>query len=135
MERLTYRNKHGDARFAGEGTPVENFKLVPVMLEKLAAYEDLEEQCRLIVLPCGIGDPAYIVVKDKKHGGFLQECFVAGIHLFDETNRRGLPREEYLVLRSACCGFSNRVPLKKVGEAVFFDRAEAEKAMEVSDDA
>lgn len=40
MERLTYRNKNGEVCFAGEGTAVENFKLIPAILEKLAAYED-----------------------------------------------------------------------------------------------
>lgn len=36
-----------------------------IILEKLAEYEDLEEQGRLIKLPCKVGDTVYHVVQGR----------------------------------------------------------------------
>ena len=40
MERLTYRNEYGQARFRGNGSPVENVQRIPSLIDRLAAYED-----------------------------------------------------------------------------------------------
>ena len=93
------------------------------MLCRLAAYEDLEEQGRLIVLPCKVGDTVY------KPLGKNEEILPIKIQWF-ETNNYGWcacgtypPRATY-ALRFA-----------DLGKTWFTDRAEAEKAMEVSEDA
>jgi len=60
MNRLTIRNSDGsvsqlmDLRWADA-------------LEKLAHYEDLEEQGRLVVLPCKPSDVTVYQLRDKKH--------------------------------------------------------------------
>lgn len=39
--------------------PDEDFKCFEAIVKKLAEYEDLEEQGRLIKLPCKVGDTVY----------------------------------------------------------------------------
>lgn len=64
MERITKRYE-GRVGFAVNGTPSENMCKFPIVLNKLAGYEDLEEEERLIILPCKIGDTVYRVQKMK----------------------------------------------------------------------
>ena len=49
------------------------------ILNKLADYEDLEEQGRLIRLPCVVGDTVYRIESDKT----ISKWFVYGIIKFD----------------------------------------------------
>ena len=72
------------------------------VLNKLAHYEDLEEQGRLIELPCAVGDTVYEVV-------LLPMMF-------------GDMKEEYAILETKF-SFNN---LKDFGEWVFLTREEAE---------
>ena len=53
MERLTYRTTKGEA--------IENSSVADIrdILEKLAEYEDLEEQGLLLRLPCKVGTTVY----------------------------------------------------------------------------
>ena len=44
----------------------ENCKTIDDVIEKLAEYEDLEEQGKLIKLPCKVGDIVYKVNKASK---------------------------------------------------------------------
>lgn len=56
MDRLTLRNyKYHDLDFMDSG--------LAEAMNKLAHYEDLEEQGRLIELPCKVGDTLYWVSK------------------------------------------------------------------------
>ena len=59
MERFTKRRQDGRVGFAVNGTPSENMCKFPIVLDKLCEYEDLEEDERLIRLPCKIGDKVY----------------------------------------------------------------------------
>ena len=43
----------------------ENCKTIDDVIDKLAEYEDLEEQGRLIKLPCHIGDSIYSVISPE----------------------------------------------------------------------
>lgn len=71
MERLTERERYGvkicgidNLHFAmglDSALEREEFKKVDEALNKLAEYEDLEEQGKLLKLPCKIGDPVYKV--------------------------------------------------------------------------
>lgn len=75
MERLTER-KNGTAMIEGCGSNCkygfeycrkedwENCKTIEDVIDKLADYEDLEEQGRLIKLPCKVGDSIYSVIED-----------------------------------------------------------------------
>ena len=77
MERLTER-KNGTAMIEGCGSNCkygfeycrkedwENCKTIEDVIDKLADYEDLEEQGRLVKLPCNVGDTVYKVNKASK---------------------------------------------------------------------
>ena len=65
MKRLTKRRQDGRVGFAVSGTPSENMCKFPIVLDKLGEYEDLEEDGRLIRLPCKVGDIVYRVVWKK----------------------------------------------------------------------
>ena len=43
----------------------ENCKTIDDVIDKLADYEDLEEQGRLVKLPCKVGDTVYHVVQGR----------------------------------------------------------------------
>lgn len=52
MDRLTHLNGNGDIYFLVNGVRVRIDKIEELRVaEKLKYYEDLEEQCRLIILP------------------------------------------------------------------------------------
>ena len=55
MERLAYRGKENKAYCDYETRDIIN---------KLAEYEDLEEQGLLLRLPCKVGDSIYSVIED-----------------------------------------------------------------------
>lgn len=61
MERLTRRSANGTGVYATpSGEPIEWENNRHNVLQKLADYEDLEEQGRLIKLPCKVGDTVYV---------------------------------------------------------------------------
>ena len=59
MERLTKRNSDG---IVGTELKYYNYNTFQKMARKLAEYEDLEEQGRLVILPCKVGDTLYRLV-------------------------------------------------------------------------
>lgn len=67
MERLTYR---GTPQITEDGLVVPSYSDYPTrrIIEKLAEYEDLEEEDLLLHLPCKIGTTVYHVVKSLSYG-------------------------------------------------------------------
>lgn len=66
MERLTRRSANGTGVYATpSGEPIEWENNRHNVLQKLADYEDLEEQGRLIKLPCKVGDIVYGISMGK----------------------------------------------------------------------
>ena len=76
MERLTYRAELGVSIDKNEDCPTcsicwncdippRKCMYIRDALEKLANYEDLEEQGRLIKLPCKVGNTVYRYVEEK----------------------------------------------------------------------
>ena len=70
MERLTDRNADGNYFYPkcfekcdglGASRKCDNCEITTSICEKLGKYEDLEEQGRLIKLPCKVGDIIYRV--------------------------------------------------------------------------
>ena len=68
MERLTDRNADGDYFYPkcfekcdglGASRKCDNCEITTSICEKLGKYEDLEEQGRLIKLPCKVGDTVW----------------------------------------------------------------------------
>lgn len=58
MERLTESRKYYDCEFMEDG--------VAPYMNKLAAYEDAEEQGRLVVLPCKVGETVFVIERSDK---------------------------------------------------------------------
>lgn len=75
MERLTFRNGRGYVILKGDvgnygGCSFscvirEGIKKLESAFEKLAEYEDLEEQGKLLKLPCAVGDTVYVLRLDN----------------------------------------------------------------------
>lgn len=68
MERLTDRNADGNYFYPkcfekcdglGASRKCDNCEITTSICEKLGKYEDLEEQGRLVKLPCKVGDKVY----------------------------------------------------------------------------
>ena len=65
MERLTKRDKDGNAVAFNYIKTAGEFKEI---VDRLAEYEDLEEQGLIVRLPCKVGDKVYILwTYDKKN--------------------------------------------------------------------
>ena len=64
MERLTYR---GSEKMIEDELTIPSYSDYPTrrIIERLAEYEDLEEQGRLIKLPCKVGNTVYRYVEEK----------------------------------------------------------------------
>ena len=74
MERLTDKNADGNYFYPkcfekcdglGASRKCDNCEITTSICEKLGKYEDLEEQGRLIKLPCKVGDTVYHVVQGR----------------------------------------------------------------------
>lgn len=60
MKRLTKRSENGTGVYATpSGDPIKWDDNRHKVLQKLADYEDLEDQGRLLILPCAVGDVLY----------------------------------------------------------------------------
>ena len=71
MGRLTIRTEKGAAlKLNNPQNEIEAGKQLHdkylIAIEKLAHYEDMEEQGRLIELPCAVGDKVWMVVDNKE---------------------------------------------------------------------
>jgi hypothetical protein len=90
-----------------------------------------KDRSKFVELPCEIGARAYVLHRSKKGGGFIQNNLtVVGIHLKDTKGCRGVPRQEYLVVRSDPLNMSTHINLKEVGKTLFFSKEEAEQALQ-----
>ena len=105
MERLTKRDPFdGIIELTKEiGEPIAPYNEVIEALSKLAAYEDAEEQGRLLVLPCKVGDKIYQT---------------DGIRVYESTVRQ-------LIFDTENIAFDVRA----IGKTVFLTREEAEAAL------
>lgn len=83
------------------------------VLRKLAHYEDLEEQGRLIELPCAVGDTVYDIA-DKK----IRKQIVDGIEYMADGFFIYANEDEWL---------------GRLGDLVFLTKAEAEAALKESE--
>lgn len=130
MERLTFRTELGVSIDKEEDCPTcsiccncdippRKCKYISDALEKLADYEDLEEQGRLLKLPCKVGDTIYAV------GEIVKEYKVisVGYHSDKATNRIKFCIETLPVNGSrVVAAFYD----KEFGKNVFLTKSEAE---------
>ena len=129
MERLAERYVPNDEKKGIAGIKVfESENIIPLVkvlsgeylypaIEKLAAYEDLEEQGLLVRLPCKVGDTVYKITRFCSGGirdcGYSYECSECPEYK---------PFIEYIEF--------NIPILKDIGKNVFLTREEAEKELE-----
>lgn len=126
MERLTKRNEHGKAYYPycfkentcdGIGTSEKcndcNFNTR--VCEKLAEYEDLEEQGRLIELPCKVGDTVYRILDN------IYEFEVTCIRLYEDKMLLDIENSDIKM------GFS--LDANRFTKNLFFTYKEAEKVL------
>ncbi len=80
MERLTKRISLGNGNTTVDFSNArvgefltDHEKGVRALFEQLAEYEDLEEQGRLLKLPCAVGDTVYTIYYDDEDGLFIEE--------------------------------------------------------------
>ena len=91
--------------------------------DKLAAYEDAEEQGRLVILPCKVGDMLYAPTRNIisefrvshfEFGGYEEHYLWAGWH-----RTKGITGKFRL----------DGIRASKIGKTVFLSREEAEAAL------
>ena len=124
MERLT------DKRFAKEGyfelTQEERDSLyIPSIEEiyrKLAEYEDLEEQERLIKLPCKIGDKVYLL----SGCGYDQGYKITSITYYDDDEIQDC---EFGIESDDRFGRCDSFELDDIGKTVFLNKHERNKKL------
>lgn len=133
MERLTNRN-YGEISHTGRIIPYSKHcigcitkdcdcGIVEDMVKKLANYEDLEEQGRLIKLPCKVGDTVY--VNGVLGCGEAERYRVIRV---DYHSTLGTGRNEFYIEALLCADPDSSIAFydKQFGKTVFLTKAEAE---------
>lgn len=95
--------------------------------EKLAEYEDLEEQGKLLKLPCAVGDTVYEVQELRKR---IQPYIVIAVHVSNCGNLYGWELKDGKGVYSNVNGFSEYA----IGKQVFLTREEAGEALKRVED-
>ena len=141
MERLTFRTELGVSIDKEEDCPTcsicwdcdippRKCKYISDALEKLADYEDLEEQGRLIKLPCKVGDTVYVVTSpfnvfddieyDENMKDEVYESYVSSITFYECG-------EQYRIYAKATNHFIGAYFREcDFGKTVFLTKSEAE---------
>ena len=116
MERLTEKT---GTRYERKDIQVKNQQLI----DKLAAYEDAEEQGLLLRLPCKVGDKVYQISEN-----FIEPCTVEVIYLADYVDGDGnhCNMAEIYYDRYDCPYVSTEIYFTDFGKTVFLTREEAE---------
>ena len=91
----------------------ENCQTIDDIIDKLADYEDLEEQGLLLRLPCKVGDRLYRI----DFLGFIISDTVHSIHILQNT--------AYLEMNY----WDKDISLSEVGKTIFLTQAEAEQKL------
>lgn len=123
MERLTEWIDDGEHRQAIPKTDIRN-NGHNKCCNKLAEYEDLEEQGLLVRLPCKVGDTVYRVNAGAKQP--IIPMTVSEIHFLCYKNERAV---RFDAIGKEDMGESC-YRLEDIGRIVFLTREEAEKKLE-----
>lgn len=133
MGRLTKKSDYGMHYFSdcfndecsgfGSNEKCEVCGVNRKICEKLGEYEDLEEQGRLIKLPCKVGDTVYeISLVDQYRNPLIREMGVVDILLRDD--------DMYFTLRDLCDkDYDNSILITEFGRTVFLKKEEAEQRL------
>lgn len=130
MERLTYRDKKGEAHLhcyqmcadahedCNTAYEVDRCQRY-VAFRKLADYEDAEEQGLLLRLPCKVGDTLYFAHHDR-----VISSEVLSVKYHVEAENHGIFIRERLTIDVE--GISAEIDFCDIGKTVFLTREEAE---------
>lgn len=133
MERLTRRSYNGTAIYATpSGEPVKWENNRHKVLQKLADYEDAEEQGLLLRLPCKVGDTVWVVTSpfnvfddieyDEDMKDEVYEAFISSVTFYECG-------EQYRIYAKATNHFIGAYFRKcDFGKSVFLTREEAKLA-------
>lgn len=130
MERLTERDEFGNADIIGVDSAdlqlnlaFDEFNKATDALNKLAEYEDLEEQGKLLKLPCAVGDIVYRI--NKGAGTKLIAMRVEDVKIFQIGG--------ILSMKIGCTenisGGELNYLVEDIGETVFLTKEDAETAL------
>lgn len=124
MSRYTQRDEYGNADIIGVDSAdlqlnleFKEFNRVTDALNRLAAYEDAEEQGLLVVLPCKVGDTIWYAPKycEEPESGYVEEIStingytIIAFYIDPDTHMEA--------------------EIKDFGKTVFLTREEAETAL------
>lgn len=126
MERLTkrYVDDFGQKAITACGETYFEGEDGYVVVDRLASYEDLEEQGLLVRLPCKVGDTVYRVNAGAKQP--IIPMTVSEIHFLCYKNERAV---RFDAIGKEDMGESC-YRLEDIGKIVFLTREEAEKKLE-----
>jgi len=124
MERLTYRGENGKPYVRADGYYQHCRMNLDIVAERLAAYEDAEEQGLLVRLPCKVGDTMYYLkggyYKPKNLCEVSEPCTVREISIKTVKGRLNYG----FILSNG-----SRYSFNSIGKTVFLFREEAEAAL------
>lgn len=121
MERLTKRIENGTAVYnTPSGDPVKWENNRHKVLQKLAEYEDLGEQGKMLILPCAVGD---ILYEPRPERGIITEYTVTGFSYCGNTIFA------HWRLNSGIYNHLDGVTVNNIGMSVFTTREEAETVL------
>lgn len=127
MDRITGRNKKGDLLVNGKMVYAGEFYEIASILEE---YENLEEQGKLLILPCKPGDTVYVISNYSNYRKNNSEIIKAVV-----TTVR-LKNDGKTVMFSCRGKWKNQNPyignfvISSVGKAVFITEQEAREALD-----
>ena len=133
MERLTDKNAVGTYFYPkcyekcdglGARSKCYNCEIMTSVCEKLGKYEDLEEQGRLVILPCKVGDTVYRINKGAKEPFIKMR--VLQVHFKQLHKNRTIIRID--TINDNDMG-ENCYLLEDFGKTVFLTQAEAEQKL------
>lgn len=118
MERLTKRSENGVAIYSTpSGEPIKWENNRNKVLQKLAEYEDLEEQGRFLKLPCAVGDTVYV----KMQFGGIAEAEVRDFTFFLSCG--------FCIVVTSDKFDKQNIPFSEFGKTVFLSKLEVDRAL------
>ena len=118
MDTKRYTTKEGECLFCKNCIEHSNCEAecnaINICIKKLAEYETAEEEGRLVVLPCKVGDTVYF---PNKYAEIIIPFTIVEFCMF---------KDEYAIIDDS----DNEYKIEDFGKAVFLTHEEAEKALE-----
>lgn len=121
MERLTERNPSWIDDELWESACEPDCEEIDAVYRRLKEYEDLEEQGRLIKLPCKVGDTVYYF-----SGGYYKNIKNWKITPIKVTEFNIKVNKSGKLIPLAMIANGTRYPMSSIGKTVFLTKSEAE---------